>query len=609
MLNLKSRFESAVPIKSGRCACIALAYLVFLLLGEATTGGTTKAPLIAPPVALLASILITSRKEDWLSYCIAAGIVEYLYSIYHYRVPIQTALGFVLANLVEALLAAAYIQRRVRGQLDLSYSSHATAFIIGVGVLAPLASGVVGGFALARTLNFDFWFEVRRWWFSDSISQFILTPMILVALNPKISIDPTGIRHFYAVTALSMIVLLSTELAHRLNIAEWVTQESVFLLLPLMVWLAARAGSFWAILSTAVTTVGAIYLYSSDIAGEESSGHNLQVHLQLLLLVMSATATIAAALFEEKRRIFQELETRRESEQKSAQAKKLEALGLLTGGIAHDFNNLLGLIGLRVELAKKSIPSHGLHELHLKAASEALKKGSELVKRLLTFLREKPHAAELIDLRSSVSCAVEMLQKSKHSGIEVKFWQRDRNIFCRASVAELESAVVNLVLNARDAIDRQGTINVGVDVRTITASSNIDAGGKEIPPGNYAAVIVGDNGRGMPTEELARCFDPFFTTKAVGAGTGLGLTMVYGFARRAGGGVFAESQVGKGTTFTVLIPLEDAPESGSTTSQLRVAQSGEETILVVDDNAEFRDAVVALLRERPPLSGPGRMLV
>ena len=562
MRNWTLWLKQAGTSRVGRLLGVYVGYWTLLFFGELTTGEATKAPLVAPAVAGVVAVLIVSARQNWWQYLCVTGAAEIIYCLNYYQASWAVALVFAAANIAEALLAASLWRRFSSSRIDISEGHGTTTFLFAVGMAGPLVGGVIGGGIIATEYHADFWLEMRRWWYSDAISQLVLTPLFVRALSgDKITFDRNSFLWFLGITILSVVLLLGSAAPGEGAIASWVTPEAVFVLLPLIVWLASRTGLLWVTFSTAVSTLTTIYVYSISEGTELGANPIFLVHLQLLLLSLSATAIITGGLFEEKRRLLVSLEKRRSAEQKTAQASKLQALGLLTGGIAHDFNNLLGIIGLRISLTKKALPSSGAHVLHLERASEAIKKGSDLIKRLLAFSREKPQSVAIIDLKSSVADTIELLQKSKDSPVSISYSHCIREVFCSISPSEFESAVVNLVLNARDAIDGVGTIDVRVDTRVIAESGAIESGGKSLAPGKYAAVTVRDSGRGMTAAEISQCFEPFFTTKEVGAGTGLGLTMVNAFAQRSGGSILVESAVGKGTTFTILIPCASAPES------------------------------------------------
>ncbi|HVL36276.1 MAG TPA: ATP-binding protein [Burkholderiales bacterium] len=287
---------------------------------------------------------------------------------------------------------------------------------------------------------------------------------------------------------------------------------------------------------------------------------------------------------------------RAEAEARLHQAQKMEAVGQLTGGVAHDFNNLLQVIMGNLEIVRRLIAGQPARTLEgpIEAALAATRNAAQLTHRLLAFSRQQPLEPAVLDVNRLIGDMADMIAHTLGETITVEtrlaadLWATfaDRN--------QLESAFLNLVVNARDAMDGGGRLLV----RTENVSA---AGGDELPAGDYVALSVADSGSGIAPEHLAKVFDPFFTTKEPGKGSGLGLSMVYGFAQQSGGQVRIASELGRGTTVTMLLPRTDArPERaaarpGDSAEPLPQARAGE-TVLLVEDNEEVRRQGVAALR-------------
>ena len=285
-----------------------------------------------------------------------------------------------------------------------------------------------------------------------------------------------------------------------------------------------------------------------------------------------------------------------ELNQKLSQSQKMEAMGQLTGGVAHDFNNLLTVIlGNSEYLAEKLIANKELHKIADSIATAA-ERGSDLTRSLLAFARKQPLMPQDIDIGRKVLGMEQLLRRTLGEHIECEFLL-DRNLW-PASVdpGQLASALLNLVLNARDAMPEGGRLTV--EVRNISlGESDLDVNG-EARPGDYVVVAVTDTGSGMNAEVAGRAFEPFFTTKEVGKGTGLGLSMVYGFARQSGGSMQIRSEPGHGTAVKLFFPRLDALHGNDAPPVDRVtAPAGSETILVVEDDDMVRSYVEKGLRE------------
>ena len=285
-----------------------------------------------------------------------------------------------------------------------------------------------------------------------------------------------------------------------------------------------------------------------------------------------------------------------ELNQKLSHSQKMEAMGQLTGGVAHDFNNLLTVIlGNAEYLAEKLAPNEELHQIADSIATAA-ERGSDLTGSLLSFARKQPLVPKDIDIGQKILGMEQLLRRSLDEHIECEFLL-DRDLWL-ASVdpGQLASALLNLVLNARDAMPEGGKLTVEVRNSSLD-ESDADANG-EARPGDYIMVAVTDTGSGMTPEVAGRAFEPFFTTKEVGKGTGLGLSMVYGFANQSGGSMQIHSEPGHGTVVKLFFPRVGVPQPADTPSAGRTATAaGSETILAVEDDDMVRSYVEKELKE------------
>ena len=268
------------------------------------------------------------------------------------------------------------------------------------------------------------------------------------------------------------------------------------------------------------------------------------------------------------------------------QAQKMEAIGKLTGGIAHDFNNLLSVVGNGIALMRVTSDA-GQHMRALDSMERATQRGSALTRQLLAFARQQPLVFEKQDVNRILASFEAVLRRALPSSASISF---DKGPVARimTDVAQLESAILNLVINARDACTDTGCVTVSTRMRTLAEG---DIGG--LTAGPYVVLTVADDGAGMTPETQARAFEPFFTTKAVGKGTGLGLSQVYGLMQQSSGSVVIESQLGKGTAICLYFPAAALDEMDATATG---ADAVPTKALIVDDQPDVLDTAVALFQ-------------
>ncbi len=281
-------------------------------------------------------------------------------------------------------------------------------------------------------------------------------------------------------------------------------------------------------------------------------------------------------------------------EQQLLQAQKMEAIGQLTGGIAHDFNNMLSVIIWNLDMLTRSLKGSGKVYDRVQNALSAALNCAELIRQLLTFARHQPAQPRVIDLFELIPRMARLLGPVFNDKVNIDIRLPHDLWAVSADQAQIESALLNLAINARDAMPNGGTLTI--EAANIQHHS-VEA---ESAPGEYVMVAVTDTGVGMPREVADRAFEPFFTTKGPGKGSGLGLSMVYGFLKQSGGQVKIESALGTGTTVRLYLPRAEAPRSvgdrGIAKDDTASAETGR-IILVVEDDATVRSMTVARLAE------------
>ena len=275
------------------------------------------------------------------------------------------------------------------------------------------------------------------------------------------------------------------------------------------------------------------------------------------------------------------------------QAQKLEAIGQLTGGVAHDFNNVLQIIGGNLQLLGQNLAITQADRGRVDVAMAAVERGANLATQLLAFARQQPLEPVVVPLDGILHNMHQMVRHTLGEGIEVHTGFADRLWTSLIDTSQFENVILNLALNARDAMGGRGQLtlvaeNVELDQRYASAHP-------EVRPGQYIRVAVSDTGCGIPPELIERVFEPFFTTKLPGEGTGLGLSMAYGFVQQSGGHIALESTLGTGTTVSVYLPRSMEPVESQRAHQSANAAGGSERILAVEDDPALRATVVQML--------------
>jgi two-component system cell cycle sensor histidine kinase/response regulator CckA len=285
---------------------------------------------------------------------------------------------------------------------------------------------------------------------------------------------------------------------------------------------------------------------------------------------------------------------RRELEEQLRQSQKMEAVGRLAAGVAHDFNNLLLLVSGHAEVLMAEVPAGSRLYKAAESVQKATDRATLLTQQLLAFSKRQVLKPRVVDLNNLIGGMSSLLQTLLHEDIELVVQRSAEMRLVRADPTQIERVILNLAANARDAMPKGGTLRLAVDGVTLDRAHGRRAG--DLKPGRYVRLVVSDTGGGMDTETQNRIFEPFFTTKP--RGTGLGLASVYGIVAQSGGHISVASEVGKGSTFTVLLPQVDEPPAVEPppAERLQAApakSAGHEVVLLVEDE----DAVRSLLRE------------
>jgi signal transduction histidine kinase/CheY-like chemotaxis protein len=285
---------------------------------------------------------------------------------------------------------------------------------------------------------------------------------------------------------------------------------------------------------------------------------------------------------------FQEIEA---TESQVRQAQKMEAIGQLTGGVAHDFNNILTVITGTIEILDDAVKDRPHLAQITKLIGAAAARGADLTQHLLAFARRQPLQPRSIDVNAMVIDAARLLRPTLGEQIEIESMLAHDSAPALIDPSQLSTAILNLALNARDAMPNGGKLTL--ETKNVVLDENYAGMNSEVSPGNYVMIAVSDSGEGIPASLLEKVFEPFFTTKDVGKGSGLGLSMVYGFVKQSNGHIKIYSEEGHGTTVKLYLPqaagIADALAADAGSSAI---ERGDETILIVEDDALVREYVV-----------------
>ncbi|WP_246672276.1 CHASE3 domain-containing protein [Mesorhizobium sp. B3-1-6] len=309
-------------------------------------------------------------------------------------------------------------------------------------------------------------------------------------------------------------------------------------------------------------------------------------------------ATAQDALSAKNAALLNEIETREKAESQLRQVQKMEAVGQLTGGIAHDFNNMLAVITSAMNIAQRKL-ARGEHDVQsfVEAAADAAARAANLTARLLAFSRQQPLAPQIVDANRLVAGMSDLLRRALGHAVEIETVLAGGLWKTHADPSQVENAIINLAVNARDAMDEKGKLTIE------TANCYLDeayaVAHPEVKAGQYVMIAVTDTGAGMSPDIMAKAFEPFFTTKPATKGTGLGLSQVFGFVKQSGGHVKIYSEPGEGTTIKIYLPRFTGPEEAAAPPKAsgRSDVPATETVLLVEDDARVRFSTAATLLE------------
>ena len=324
-----------------------------------------------------------------------------------------------------------------------------------------------------------------------------------------------------------------------------------------------------------------------ELVALRRSGEEFPVELSITPIRKGDTVSFSAFI--------RDLRESKERDEQLRQLQRMDAIGRLTGGIAHDFNNLLAIIHGNSELLRARLGEDADSAEMADDVISASERGGELVRRLLAFARMQHLESEPIDLNARLPNILGLLQRSLSENIEVRVKSAKKLWPAIVDPTQVDDAIVNLAINARDAMPDGGTLTI--ETRNTHLDEEYAAHHAEVAPGDYVMLAVTDTGTGLSPETVSRAFEPFFTTKAEGKGTGLGLSQVFGWIKQSGGHINIYSELGHGTTIKLYLPRAESPAVEKELEQESLPPGGDETVLVVEDNPNVRKMVIRQLRD------------
>jgi signal transduction histidine kinase/ActR/RegA family two-component response regulator len=598
--------SSSVRSYAVELLAIGLVYFAIAKIGLALASIHPSASPIWPPTGLaLAAVMLRGYRVwpaiflgAWLANATTAG------SVY-------TSSAIALGNTLECLVGAYLISRWSEGLRTFDSPAGVAKFaLIALIAATPISATVgVGSLALAGFADSagiaSTWLT---WWLGDLAGALVITPVIVLwALSSSVARQRKDLLESGAVIAAAIAVGL---LAFSPLIDQTPSRDPLGFLavLPLM-WAALRRGQRDT--ATVALLLSGFALWGAMSGEGPFARSTLNDSLLLLIMYMISTSvptlalsadvavhkqterTLRAAHTELGRAVQEQTSALEETREALHQAQKMEALGQLTGGIAHDFNNVLTVIINSLESVRPATDKDAKTCRRLDRALQAARNGATLVQQMLVFARRGPLQVQATDINKILGSAMAMFRRSCPEAIEVNTELAPDLRFATADATQLQTAILNLAVNARDAMPSGGRLTI----RTSNVALSDPA---HLPRGEYVAITIADTGVGMNPDVLARAFEPFFTTKELGKGTGLGLSMVYSTMQQMGGDVAIESRPGEGTTVSLMLPVAAVPPSDVPAAAERLTTVGPSktdpvSLLYVEDDSLVSLATVDLL--------------
>ena len=586
---------SAGPRSRRRIAIVALG-----LLGYFATARLSYALHIQPamvaiwlPAGLLLAALLLLPRRDWLPTIAGAFVGNALADATH-GATVGLALAGSAANCAESVLAAWFLLRLGGSPFTLGSLRQVLALVLGAIVATNALTALPGALVLTHGSLAGFGRQWFLWWTGDGIGMLTTAPAVLTVAELVRTRARIGARTIveFALGLVAVILITELLLSNRLGPSGYIV-ASPYMVFPLLMWLAVRFGPWGAASATFALYCVVAWNASHDagtFAGPGGSPVQQLLNLYAYLAVASVSALIPAAIVNERAVAVTAL---RRSEERLAQSQKLDAIGSLAGGVAHDFNNLLTVILNYSELLLGEFPEGDPHRDDVAAIHGAGQSAAVLTRQLLIFSRKEVLQPRRLHLNDLVASTGKMMTRLIGEHIVLVMALDADPDAIHADAGQIEQVIVNLVVNARDAMPQGGELLI--ETRNLTIREGAAASELAREPGEYVILSVRDTGTGMSPETQRRMFEPFYSTKGHGRGTGLGLSTVYGIVQESGGVIEVESELGKGTRIAIWLPRSLEPDSGPGRVRASTPPGGSERILVVEDQRGVREIVGSVL--------------
>ena len=571
---------------NARLGTIVLNVLVGLLvwgLSEAvllpTAAGGRPATPIWPPVGVAVALIYIGGLR------LLPGFVlgSFMLGVRHNALPLAALLS--MAQVVQPIVDVRILRRlNFDPRLDRSRDPAILLLIAApIGsLLAALIAVSLFTFLGARTpaqLPLDF----MVWWLRDWLGVVVATPLIFAWAYGR---DITWTwRRFAEAIALFLTVFGGSQLMFGLwGIGATRDVPIAFIFFPIIGWAALRFGARISTLLVALMAAFALAIAGAGIGPFSAfSIEFTQFLLFAFLFLGSLSGLMLSAIMAERD---DALNKRLVLEEQLRHSQKMEAVGRLAGGIAHDFNNLLTAIIGYTEIVLTSLDPKDDRRADAEEIGRAAMRAADLTRQMLAFSRRQVLQPKIIDLNIALSKVEPMLRRVIGEDIVMTVSGKANGAFVRVDPGQVEQVVMNLVVNARDAMPQGGRLTVETGDAVLDEAALADS--PEARPGNYVMLSVSDTGTGMSPEVRARIFEPYFTTKDVGKGTGLGLSTAYGIVRQSDGHISVSSELGLGTTFRIYLPRAEAPVQAADQAGVEKMPEGTEHILLVEDDPSVR---------------------